>query len=255
MFDPGAARNGNFINYYSFNPPSERLKFIPKDLLIQVCWENCEARQEYKYEDSGRKVFLLLDVGCNSGELTRNLFNQFSEDPNAKPNSHSLFTMKILGIDIDPVLIERSEECNQNSEKLSFKMADIMSEKDRSTVLESFLKENYSLQFDISFLFSITMWIHLNNGDDGLKNFLLYICQISKCILLEPQTWKNYKSAVRRMKRSKSEPFKHFPSLKWRENVVNEICEFLTESCSMNLIKKFGETGWDRSLLLFKRSK
>jgi hypothetical protein len=30
--DPGAARFGNFINYYQFNPPENRLKFLPANL-------------------------------------------------------------------------------------------------------------------------------------------------------------------------------------------------------------------------------
>ena len=29
--EPGAARHGNFINYYEFHPPEERLKLLPED--------------------------------------------------------------------------------------------------------------------------------------------------------------------------------------------------------------------------------
>ena len=50
--DPGAARQGNFINYYQFNPPENRLKHLPKDLLSKHC---------------GGKDLLALDVGCNTG--------------------------------------------------------------------------------------------------------------------------------------------------------------------------------------------
>ena len=52
MFDPGSARYGNFINYYSFNPPEKRLSLIPDNLLNEL-------------KLSGN-VFA-LDVGCNSG--------------------------------------------------------------------------------------------------------------------------------------------------------------------------------------------
>ena len=54
--DPGAARQGNFINYYQFNPPSERLSLLfPEKLYndLELC----------KKEDS----LVCLDVGCNSG--------------------------------------------------------------------------------------------------------------------------------------------------------------------------------------------
>lgn len=53
--DPGAAPYGNFINYYSFNPPENRLSLIPASLL-----------QDLGYRD-GHQTTLILDVGCNSG--------------------------------------------------------------------------------------------------------------------------------------------------------------------------------------------
>lgn len=53
--DPGAAPYGNFINYYSFNPPENRLSLIPASLL-----------QDLGYRDEHRPT-LILDVGCNSG--------------------------------------------------------------------------------------------------------------------------------------------------------------------------------------------
>ena len=53
--DPGAAPYGNFINYYTFNPPENRLNLIPATLL-----------QDLGYSD-GPDDTLILDVGCNSG--------------------------------------------------------------------------------------------------------------------------------------------------------------------------------------------
>lgn len=52
--DPGAAPFGNFINYYTFNPPENRLSLIPKTLL-----------QDLGYDRD--TTTLILDVGCNSG--------------------------------------------------------------------------------------------------------------------------------------------------------------------------------------------
>lgn len=51
--DPGAAPYGNFINYYSFNPPENRLGLIPEALLENIGF--------------GSERVLMLDVGCNSG--------------------------------------------------------------------------------------------------------------------------------------------------------------------------------------------
>lgn len=53
--DPGAAPYGNFINYYTFNPPENRLSLLPDTLL-----------QDLGYRDV-RQTVLMLDVGCNSG--------------------------------------------------------------------------------------------------------------------------------------------------------------------------------------------
>ena len=55
--DPGAARFGNFINYYSFNPPENRLKFIPDSLISLLSSE----------ETSQRSPVCVLDIGCNAG--------------------------------------------------------------------------------------------------------------------------------------------------------------------------------------------
>ena len=54
--DPGAARLGNFINYYQFHPPSERLSLLFPDKLY-------DRLNLHKGEDS----IVCLDVGCNSG--------------------------------------------------------------------------------------------------------------------------------------------------------------------------------------------
>jgi hypothetical protein len=58
--DPGAARLGNFINYYQFNPPSERLSLLFPDKLYN-------RLDLHKSEDS----IVCLDVGCNSGVSKR----------------------------------------------------------------------------------------------------------------------------------------------------------------------------------------
>lgn len=53
--DPGAAPYGNFINYYTFNPPENRLSLIPRTLLQDVGYQ------------PDKEAVLMLDVGCNSG--------------------------------------------------------------------------------------------------------------------------------------------------------------------------------------------
>lgn len=57
--NPGAAPYGNFINYYTFNPPENRLSLIPATLL-----------QDLGYS-ADHQTSLILDVGCNSGVWKR----------------------------------------------------------------------------------------------------------------------------------------------------------------------------------------
>lgn len=47
--NPGAVQYGNFINYYKFHPPNERISLFPKDV-----W-------------GLNKPTAALDIGCNTG--------------------------------------------------------------------------------------------------------------------------------------------------------------------------------------------
>ena len=60
--DPGAARFGNFINYYSFNPPENRLQFLPESFTSLLGPENSPT--------------CVLDIGCNSGV---NIYNMLED--------------------------------------------------------------------------------------------------------------------------------------------------------------------------------
>lgn len=54
--NPGAVQFGNFINYYQFNAPENRLELLPLNILKE-------------YSGGTDKIFC-LDVGCNAGVIT-----------------------------------------------------------------------------------------------------------------------------------------------------------------------------------------
>ena len=58
--NPGAARFGNFINYYEFNPPENRLKFLPSNLSSML--------------GAVTPPLAVLDVGCNAGVSYNSLY-------------------------------------------------------------------------------------------------------------------------------------------------------------------------------------
>ncbi|CAH0557136.1 unnamed protein product [Brassicogethes aeneus] len=223
--NPGSVKFGNFINYYKFHPPEQRTEHLPLDLWYSE--KNCKQ--------------VLLDVGCNAGNLTKSIYDVFNESLSTNTD--------ILGIDIDPELIKRAKEsyeCNN----IQFKTMNIMEE---SSDLKDFLDKHSIDQFTTTFCFSVTMWIHLNYGDDGLKKFLWNLSKLSKILVIEPQPYKCYKEAVKRLKSSKEE-FSFFKDLKIRQTVEEVIEKYLLNHCHMTKIYESERISWGRKLLCFKSS-
>ncbi|CAH0725839.1 unnamed protein product, partial [Brenthis ino] len=133
------------------------------------------------------------DVGCNTGELTKQLYTYLS-------TIYSNAKIKMLAIDIDPTLIKRAQEHN-NDCNILFTPCDITTDEGHKLITE-FIKIHNKDILDIIFCFSVTMWIHINNGDQGLAQVLKFIKENSRTIIIEPQPWKCYKNAQRRMRRS-----------------------------------------------------
>lgn len=154
-----------------------------------------------------------------------------------------------MGIDIDPVLIERAKEKN-SVENIEFFHLNFMDSQERINLLNEYLQKHHINKFNVCFCFSITMWIHLNHGDDGLRKFLETISEISDSIVIEPQPWKCYKSAVKRMKQC-NKVFPHFTNLKLRNNIENDI-ENIIIKCGATKIYESPKTRWGRKLLVFK---
>ena len=53
--------------------------------------------------------------------------------------------------------------------------------------------------YDTVTCLSVTKWVHLNRGDEGLKQLLLSIYQLLAPrgrLILEPQPWRSYKAAL-----------------------------------------------------------
>ncbi|XP_071449133.1 pre-miRNA 5'-monophosphate methyltransferase isoform X2 [Hetaerina americana] len=200
--DPGASKYGNFINYYDFHPAKERLDGFPTNI-----W--CVDKRDTRYA--------CLDVGCNSGELTQNLWEFISANLRLKsdaaecgqiadcPKQSSVDEVKcmMLGLDLDQTLILRASEANTRKDLIHFKHCDIMNDVEVEQVVGNFFgvhnqKLDCDHKFDVVFLFSVTMWIHLNYGDPGLSKLLCTATKLSRnLIVIEPQLWKCYSAAKR----------------------------------------------------------
>lgn len=233
--EPGAVRHGNFINYYDFNSASERLNLLPTD---PECWSVYRTADE-------NSPYLVLDVGCNAGNFTQMLYEFLRERVKKK--------IIVLGIDIDPILIKRANGSNVYADNVLYSCCDIMN--DGSNCIESHLAKHDVKRFDVASCMSITMWIHLNNGDEGLLRFLDTVNRLSVTLVIEPQPWKCYQNAVRRMKRAREgNTFPLYGSLKMRNDIENDIKNHLQVKCMAKFCFESDATAWKRKICLYRNS-
>lgn len=159
----------------------------------------------------------------------------------------------MLGVDLDAILIERARERNPRPDRIIFDCLDFLSD-GSSQILEEHLRRYEKSRFDVIFCFSVTMWIHLNHGDDGLVNFLRKACSITDMIVIEPQPWKCYRNASRRLRRSKNEDFPLLKTLKLTGDPAAHIEHILTEFCNFRKVTVTEDNEWKRRLLIYART-
>ncbi|XP_022223407.2 probable RNA methyltransferase CG11342 [Drosophila obscura] len=231
--DPGAVQYGNFMNYYQFNSASERVKLLPdKDIWLPASLEDDEVRP-----------YLVLDVGCNCGVFTQ-LLHGYLE---ACLQRH----VQILGVDIDERLIERAKQENTCPEKITYECVDVLDGQDFETVLSYLDGQQRRQKFDAICCYSITMWIHLNHHDAGLKLFLRKLSHLAELLVVEPQPWKCYQTAERRLKKA-GEVFPLFLQLKWRSDVEQQIDNYLEQTLDRRKMFESTPTKWQRRICVFR---
>lgn len=238
--EPGAVRHGNFINYYDFNSAPERLNLLPPEANL---WKTTSQNTNEPY--------FVLDVGCNAGNFTQLLYKFLTT---MQPDRRVI----VLGIDIDPTLIERAAQANQYVQNVFYSCYNIMeynSADDDNNCIANHMKLHGKMRFDVVCCFSITMWIHLNNGDNGLERFLDLMVQFSEILIIEPQRWKCYQNAVRRMKRAGAvNTFPLYGTLSIRNDVENYIKDYLKCKKRMEIIFESDTTKWKRTICLYRKN-
>jgi hypothetical protein len=178
-------RLGNFWNYYSFNPVGERLQYLPDEIVTKLLGKH--AKEDVPH---------YCDLGCNEGDLSIGVQEMLSTAINgegcsisesqskrlkmsakepAKDDDASPTICGMLGVDVDQELIRRGNEKAKSrglGASVKFEVVDLSSPSDDT--LQRYLEAAGITRFSCIFCFSMTMWIHLNHGDDGLKQFLKY---------------------------------------------------------------------------------
>ncbi|KAH8346072.1 hypothetical protein KR067_001130 [Drosophila pandora] len=229
--DPGAVQYGNFMNYYQFNSATERVKLLPdKDVWLN----NGDSLDESPY--------LVLDVGCNCGDFTQ-LLHKYLEECLQRP-------VRILGVDIDARLIQRATDVNELPETINYSCVDVL-DKTAFGQVTQYLEQYNRQKFDAVCCYSITMWIHLNHHDEGLQLFLRKMSCLAELLVIEPQPWKCYQTAERRLKRT-GEVFPLFLELKWRSDVEKQIEKYCEETLNRRKIFESTPTKWQRRICFYR---
>lgn len=186
---------------------------------------------------------------CERQELSVALYKHLvqkegSEEPSACRKVH------LLGFDLDEGLVQRAQQANPLPATISFISLDAVSDTQQ---LSAYLHQHGCSRFHLCLCLAVTMWVHLNHGDQGLLRLLSGLAAVSQHLLLEAQPWKCYRSAARRLRKLGRSDFDHFKELRIRGDVAEHAKEHLERNCGMGLVRSFGSTAWDRKLLLFKR--
>nr|XP_043629660.1 probable RNA methyltransferase At5g51130 [Erigeron canadensis] len=247
---------GNYRNYYGYRI-DQGLEEDPRIKVMRKEWfegKNC------------------LDIGCNSGLITINIAKKFG-------------CRKILGIDIDSARIEdahwnlrksvKMSECKKHpvadkskdaglngiGSSLIKTTAEISEDSVASHLFDvvSFKKDNFvqgwstpgDKVYDTILCLSVSKWIHLNWGDEGLTTLFAKVwrfLQPGGVFILEPQPWKSYISnrQVSEIASTNFKNFKIFPE-QFQEILLDKIGFRKIENLSSSL--SGSKSGFNRPIL------
>lgn len=234
---------GNYNRYYGY-------RYTEKDTDdIRV-----KAFEGYRELFDGNDI---LDVGCNDGSVTIAVARKFP-------------IKSITGIDIDRNLIDAAEKrqirdftINNNNDKIETKAnPDIFGNlkfKHCNYVLNSDdLLEFEEVKYDTILCLSVTKWMHLNFGDNGLKRaFKRMYKQLKEngVLILEAQNWKSYK----RRKSLTPGINAHFKDIQlkpdqFHDYLLSEEIGF-DSSFVINLPQEHSINGFKRPLIAYRKQK
>lgn len=228
---------GNYHKYYTFHSAKCRVELLQGRQFFRALWE----------AQSSPSTFCFLDIGCNEGDLTLELYEAIK---NELPSS---VQVRLYGIDIDPVLIElaNSKVREQDKEFMTFRTVNAADKAQITQFRDSIAPYKMSLVT----VFSTTMWIHINHGDDGLQLFLQEAYQFclptTGVMLIEPQPGRCYTNAAKRLRKLGLDkpPFLHCVDKTKVHETITKMMQH--ESIHMKNVYCFGEEDWGRALLLF----
>jgi Bicoid-interacting protein 3 (Bin3) len=106
------------------------------------------------------------------------------------------------------------------------------------------------------FLMSVTMWVHLVNGDEAFHQFLKKCANLSSdWMVIESQPWKCYRSAQRRLVSSGDSGFPNYSKLAIKGDKLQPyVDKVLSEECGMDKIYESPPSKWNRTICVYKKT-
>ncbi|XP_061396977.1 probable RNA methyltransferase CG1239 [Musca vetustissima] len=195
---------GNYSQYYGYRNKDKDFHDIRLDVF-----------EKHKELFENKQI---LDIGCNSGFITMEVAKRFQ-------------VKSITGLDIDKHLINQAIK-QLTRHKKSLPLNNELRREHKFPFNVTFVHGNYVLkdavlleierpQFDVILCLSITKWIHLNFGDDGLKlAFRRMFLQLRPkgIFILEAQPFDNYA----RRKKMTEQIFTNYKNMKFFPNNFEE---------------------------------
>ncbi|PRW58460.1 putative RNA methyltransferase At5g51130 [Chlorella sorokiniana] len=208
-----------------------------------------------------------LDVGCNEGLLTLALATRLG------PRS-------MLGVDIDSGLIGKacrhlSEARTATAQRVRASRRGGVPAEERRAAQQAAAALGQTMFVHTDFLesaveagsldtitcLSVTKWVHLNRGDEGLKAlFASFHAALAPggLLLLEPQPWRSYRKAGDKVRRAAAPPGSFFHRLHELQLRPDGFADYLCTQLGFRLLKQFGvqasaSAGFDRPMVLLRK--
>ena len=108
---------------------------------------------------------------------------------------------------------------------------------------------------------SVTKWVHLNRGDEGLQALFASFHRAlapGGLLLLEPQPWSSYRAAAGKVRRDQAPPGSFFHRQSELRLRPEAFADYLCSELGFKLVQEFGvqrsaAAGFDRPMLLLRK--